>query len=119
MTANQTECSRFEQRSVIKFLVAEKCKPCEIYRRICNVYVLVKQILQMSQIWVCSSNPELKRQSMVWEHTDSLVKEKFQVLWPVKKMLTVFWDMKGTMTTDFLENVVPVANSSGKICLMY
>ena len=36
--SNQTECSRLEQRSVIKFLVAEKCKPCEIYRRIYDVY---------------------------------------------------------------------------------
>ena len=35
---NQTEHSRFEQRSLIKFLVAEKCKPCEIYRRTCDVY---------------------------------------------------------------------------------
>ena len=29
---------RFEQRSVTKFLVAEKCKQCEIYRRMCDVY---------------------------------------------------------------------------------
>ena len=29
--------SRLEQRSVIKFLVAEKCKPCEIYR-MCDMY---------------------------------------------------------------------------------
>ena len=32
------KCSRLEQRSVIKFLVAEKCKQCEVYRRMCNVY---------------------------------------------------------------------------------
>ena len=38
MLANQIECTRFEQRSVIKYLVAEKCKLCEIYRRICDVY---------------------------------------------------------------------------------
>ena len=30
--------SRLEQKSVIKFLVAEKCKPCEIYKRICDKY---------------------------------------------------------------------------------
>ena len=36
MVANQY--SKLEQRSVINFLLAEKCKPCEIYRRICNVY---------------------------------------------------------------------------------
>ena len=33
MMAIQTDCSSLEQRSVIKFLVSEKCKPCEIYRR--------------------------------------------------------------------------------------
>ena len=28
---NQVEHLRIEKRSDIKFLVAEKCKPCEIY----------------------------------------------------------------------------------------
>ena len=39
MVANKAEFLRLELRSVIKFLVAEKCKPCEIYRRMCDVYV--------------------------------------------------------------------------------
>ena len=38
MVANQTECSRLEQRSIIKFLVADKRKPYEIYRLMCDVY---------------------------------------------------------------------------------
>ena len=38
MAANQTEGRGLEQRSVIKFLVVVKCKPCEIYRRMCDVY---------------------------------------------------------------------------------
>ena len=38
MEANQTEYFRLEQRSVINFLVAEKCKPCEIYWRINDLY---------------------------------------------------------------------------------
>ena len=38
MVANQTVYSSFEQRSIIKFSVAEKSKPCEIYRRMCDVY---------------------------------------------------------------------------------
>ena len=33
MATNQTVHSRLEQTSVIKFLVGEKCKPCEIYRK--------------------------------------------------------------------------------------
>ena len=38
MVANQRKCSRLEQRSVIKFLVAEKYKPCKIYRRMCDTF---------------------------------------------------------------------------------
>ena len=38
MVTNQTESSGLEQKSVIKFLEDDKCKPCEIYRRICNVF---------------------------------------------------------------------------------
>ena len=37
MVINQTECSRLEQRSVVKFLVAEKCKLGEFFRRMCDV----------------------------------------------------------------------------------
>ena len=38
MVTNQTDSSRLEQRSVIKFLVAEKCKPCKIYWRMYDIY---------------------------------------------------------------------------------
>ena len=42
---------------------------------------------------------------MVWKHIVSPVKKKFCVQWSVKKvMLTVFWDVKGLITFDFLEN---------------
>ena len=34
---NQTDYFRFKQRSVIKILVAEKCKRCEICRKMCVV----------------------------------------------------------------------------------
>ena len=37
MVANQIECYRFEQRSVIKYFVVEKYKPYEIYSRMYNV----------------------------------------------------------------------------------
>ena len=33
----QKYIKKSEQRSVINLLVAEKCKPCEIYRRMCEV----------------------------------------------------------------------------------
>ena len=38
MVANQTKCFKIEQRFVIKFFVAETCKPGETYRRICDVF---------------------------------------------------------------------------------
>ena len=38
MVSNQAEYSKLEKRFVIKVLGAEKCKSCEIYRRMCDVY---------------------------------------------------------------------------------
>ena len=38
MVANQTECSGYEQRLVIKYFVIENCKPYEIYTRMRDVY---------------------------------------------------------------------------------
>ena len=37
MAESQTEGSWLELRTVVKITVAENCKPCEIYRRMCNV----------------------------------------------------------------------------------
>ena len=52
ITAYQIECFRLEQRSVIKFLVAEKCKPYED-REKCVVYkekhVLVKNVYEWAK----------------------------------------------------------------------
>ena len=55
-SANQTDLSRFEKMSVINFRVAEKCKPCEIYRMMYDVYrkaCFGKKKLQMGKTWVC------------------------------------------------------------------
>ena len=38
MLANQIDLSRLEQKPVFKYFMTEECKPCEIYRRICDVY---------------------------------------------------------------------------------
>ena len=38
MASTQTEYARLEQGSIIKHLVAEKCKPCEICPIKCNMY---------------------------------------------------------------------------------
>ena len=38
MVGNEVECSRLEQNSAFKILVADKSKPCAIYRRMFDVY---------------------------------------------------------------------------------
>ena len=38
MASTKTESSRLEQRSVVKFSMVEKCKPCQIFRRMCYAY---------------------------------------------------------------------------------
>ena len=38
MSANQTLCFRIKQRSAIKFWVSEKCKQCELYKRMWDLY---------------------------------------------------------------------------------
>ena len=38
MVTDQTKCSRLEQRFVIKFLMVDQRKPCDIYSIICDVY---------------------------------------------------------------------------------
>ena len=65
MVSNQTECSRFEQRYVIKFSVSEKYKPCEIYRRISDVYREACFSLKMFINGLNISLPGSKKQTMV------------------------------------------------------
>ena len=75
---DKSECSRFEQSSVIKSLLAEKCKPYEIYRRMCDVhgeaFLLKKRFTKRLAIGL----PESKRESVVLKYTDFPVKEKFR-----------------------------------------
>ena len=93
MVINLAECSRLEQRYVIKSLVAENCKPYEIYRRICDVSrqacFIQKHCLQMGKTWLYHYKPVSKRQSMEWKHIDSPVKKTFQALKSVKKVLLI------------------------------
>ena len=39
MVTNQTECFILEQRSVMKSLLVENCKQCQIYTRKCDMYI--------------------------------------------------------------------------------
>ena len=96
-----------EQRSDIKSLVAEKCKLCEIYWRICDVfretYFSQKMFANRLNMFTTSS---LNGKDIPWrENTDPKVKKKSQVQQSIKKvLLIVFQCMKGPISIDFLEN---------------
>ena len=93
------------------FLVFEKYKPCEIYRRKWDVYReacfsqrILKNGLNIDlPLWKLEWN----RQSMVWKHTDSQVKKMFLAQESVKKVILIilFKDMKELITSDFFEKV--------------
>ena len=96
-----------EQRSDIKSLVAEKCKLCEIYWRICDVfretYFSQKMFANRLNMFTTSS---LNGKDIPWrENTDPKVMKKSQVQQSIKKvLLIVFQCMKGPISIDFLEN---------------
>ena len=78
MAASQTECSRVEQRCVIKFLMTEKCKTSEIYKSICDVYGKACFSLKNVYKWVEYEfiKSLRKKDSPSSRNTDSSNKEK-------------------------------------------
>ena len=38
MVATRKDCFRLQQKSAINFFMTKKCKQCEFYRWMCNVY---------------------------------------------------------------------------------
>ena len=67
IAANLKQYSRVEQSSIIKSLVAQNCKPSDIYRKIYDVYreacfseTIVTNVLE----WVCHDEPLSKRRSV-------------------------------------------------------
>ena len=121
--ANQTECSRHEQRSVIKFLLAEKCKQYELYRRMCDVYgeacFRKKYVYKWAKhgfTTVSSSQSIIHGIEILW-HSG---KEK--VLGTVVNKEghadAVLWDMKGPITIDFFEKGATI-DDLGSIYLIH
>ena len=109
MAANQTEYFKLEQKSLIKFLVSENCKPYEIYRRMPDVY---EEAYFSQKIFINGfATRNLSGKDRPW--SEFPVKEKFWMQLLVKEvMLTVFWNMKGPITIDFLEKDVKVNGAS-------
>ena len=59
--------------------------------------------------------PEIKQLNMKWKHTSSLMEKMFKsARTRGKVMMTVFWDMKGHITVDFLEKDTTM--NSGRYC---
>ena len=80
IVADQTEFFMLEQRSVIKFLLAEKCKLCEIYRTMYHVYGLACFSQSNVYKWVKHGfiTTNLSQKDSPWYgKTDWLVKKKF------------------------------------------
>ena len=50
-----------------------------------------------------SAAMSLSQKNSSWSGNTVTLKKRFQAQWSVKVMLTIFWDMKGHITTDFLE----------------
>ena len=63
----------------------------------------LSHIVTGDETWIAYSNVETKRRSMQWRHSDSPKPKKFMQTHGKKQMATVFWDEKGILLVDFLE----------------
>ena len=77
----KSECFKLEQESVIIFFITEKYKPCENFKRMCDVYgesCFCKQnVYKCVKGGFATKIPE-------WKHTDSEAKKQFRTLLSVK-----------------------------------
>lgn len=63
----------------------------------------LKRIVTGDETWVHHYEPESKRRSMEWRHSDSPRKKKFKSQASAGKvMATVFWDQEGVILVDFM-----------------
>ena len=57
-------------------------------------------IVMTDETWMPMFNPETKRQSAEWKHTDSPPPKKFRVTSSAEKMMVaMFWDSEGMILT--------------------
>ena len=99
-------CARWVPRE----LTAEhKRKRLEVCQHLLDRYNnkgerFLSRIITGDETWVHHYEPESKRQSMEWKHPGSPVKKKFKTRASAGKvMLTLFWDQKGPILEDYLE----------------
>jgi hypothetical protein len=62
----------------------------------------LERIVTADETWMHHCEPESKAQSMAWKRPTSPVAKKFKSESPAGKiMLTLFWDMEGTILVHF------------------
>ena len=72
-----------------------------------------ENIHKLAKHGLATKKTKLKRYPMELKYTNSPVKKKFPAQQLIKKVMqTVFWDMKGTITIDFLEKDATANNTS-------
>ena len=106
MAINQIKCSKFEQRSVIKFLVAEKCKPSEIYWKMRDKIILVKELFTNAKSMGLLLGHKVKKTVLGRGTLVSLVIKLFPAQRSAKGIVLtkgVNVGMKGAIIIDFLE----------------
>ena len=69
LNKKSTQVFQLEQRSAIKFLVAEKCKTCEIFRSMCDVY---KEAHFSQKMFTNGLTLDLPRQALVEKTVDGV-----------------------------------------------
>lgn len=70
-------------------------------------------IVTMDETWMPFFNPETKRQSAQWKHTDSPPPKKFRVSASAEKMMVaMFWDSDGIILTHCIPKGTTVTGAS-------
>jgi len=70
-------------------------------------------VVTMVETWVPMFNPETKRQSAQWKHTDSPPPKKFRVTTSAEKMMVaMFWDSEGVVLTHCVPKGTTVTGQS-------
>ncbi len=99
-------CARWVPRQLTEVHKNIRLRICtELLQRYQNEgEAFLEQIVTTDETWVHHYEPETKQQSMMWKHSDSPTVKKFKTRASANKvMLTLFWDMKGPLLCDYLE----------------
>jgi hypothetical protein len=89
-----------EQRVIIRFFHLRGMKPIKIHQ-------------QLSETWMPMFNPETKRQSAQWKHTNSPPPKKFRVTAIAEKMMVaMFWDSEGVILTHCIPKKTTVTGET-------